>query len=71
MVDYLKRAEAYVEVRGDWNRFKNLYSGFRVYNNVEDSVWKTLTHLYSSESADLLLHDRLIDTKKQKSSVSC
>ena len=55
-MDYLKRAEAYAEARGDELWFKNLYTGFREYNGIEDSVWKTLSYLYSNESADLLLY---------------
>lgn len=53
-MDFLKRAERYAEARGDENYFKNLYAGFRQYNNVNDSVWKTLSYLYSNETADLL-----------------
>lgn len=53
-MEFLKRAELYAEVRGDLSLFKNLYAGFRAYNGVEDSVWKTLSYLYSNESADLL-----------------
>jgi hypothetical protein len=51
---YLKRAELYCEARGDELWFKNLYTGFRQYNTVSDSVWKTLSYLYSNETADLL-----------------
>lgn len=53
-MDFLKRAEKYCEARGDELWFKNLYSQFRQYNNVADSVWKTLSYLYSNEVADLL-----------------
>jgi len=31
-----------------------LYTQFRNFNNVTDSVWKTLSYLYSDEVADLL-----------------
>ncbi len=55
-MEYLKRAEAYAEARGDESSFKNLYVGFRALSNVEDSVWKTLSYLYGNESADLLLY---------------
>jgi hypothetical protein len=51
---YLKRAEIYCEARGDELWFKNLYTGFRQYNTVSDSVWKTLSYLYGNETADLL-----------------
>ena len=54
-MDYLIRAEKYAEARGDEMWFKNLYTGFREYNGVADSVWKTLSHLYSNEVADELL----------------
>jgi hypothetical protein len=53
-MEYLKRAELYCETRGDELWFKNLYTGFRQYNTVSDSVWKTLSYLYSNETADLL-----------------
>ena len=53
-LEFLRRAERYCEARGDENWFKNLYSGFREYNNVEDSVWKTLSYLYDNETADFV-----------------
>ena len=53
-LEFLKRAEAYAEARGDGMYFKNLYTGFREYNNVEDSVWKTLSYLYDADTAQLL-----------------
>ena len=55
-MDYLKRAEAYAEAHGDESSFKDLFVCFRAFNNVEDSVWKTLAYLYGNESADLLLY---------------
>ena len=33
-MDFLKRAEAYCETRDDDLWFKNLYTGFRQYNDV-------------------------------------
>lgn len=53
-MNYLKIAERYAEARGDEMWFKNLYTGFRQYNNVNDSVWKTLSYLYDNYAADLL-----------------
>ena len=53
-MEYLKRAEQYAEARGDEFWFKNLYTQFRDYNNVTDSIWKTLSYLYSNEVADQL-----------------
>lgn len=53
---FLDRAERYCLARGDELWFKNLYTGFREYNGVEDSVWKTLSYLYSNHVADLLLY---------------
>jgi hypothetical protein len=53
-MDFLIRAEKYAEARGDELWFKNLYTGFRQYNNVSDSVWKTLSYLYGNYTADLL-----------------
>jgi hypothetical protein len=53
-MEYLKRAELYCAAKGDELWFKNLYTGFRQYNTVSDSVWKTLSYLYSNETADLL-----------------
>ena len=54
IMDFLNRAERYAEARGDELWFKNLYTHFRQYNGVTDSVWKTLSYLYSNETADLL-----------------
>lgn len=51
---FLERAERYALARGDEMWFKNLYTDFRAYNGVTDSVWKTLSYLYSNEVADLL-----------------
>lgn len=53
-MNYLRRAELYAEARGDELWFKHLYTGFREYNNVKDSVWKTLSYLYNNQTADLL-----------------
>jgi hypothetical protein len=53
-MDFLKRAERYAEARGDELWFKNIYTGYRQCNGVTDSVWKTLSYLYSNETADLL-----------------
>ena len=53
-MDFLNRAERYAEARGDELWFKNLYTHYRQYNGVTDSVWKTLSYLYSNETADLL-----------------
>ena len=52
--EFLKRAESYAAARGDDMYFKNLYTGFREYNNVDDSVWKTLSYLYDNDTAELL-----------------
>ncbi len=54
MKKYLERAERHADARGDTKEFKNLYVGFRRYNNIEESVWKTLSYLYGNESANLL-----------------
>ena len=51
---FLERAERYAEARGDEFWFKNIYTGFRQYNGITDSVWKTLSYLYSDQVADLL-----------------
>ena len=53
-MDFLIRAERYAEARGDEYWFKNLYTGFREYNNINESVWKTLSYLYGNHTADLL-----------------
>jgi hypothetical protein len=52
--EYLERAERYADARGDYKEFINLYVGFRRYNNIEESVWKTLSYLYGNNSAYLL-----------------
>ena len=53
-MEFLIRAERYAEARGDEYWFKNLYTGFREYNNINESVWKTLSYLYGNRTADLL-----------------
>lgn len=53
-MEYLKRAERYCEARGDELWFKNLYTDFRQFYTVEDSVWKTLSYLYGNYVADLI-----------------
>ena len=53
-MDFLKRAEKYAEARGDEMWFKYTYTFFRQTHGVTDSVWKTLSYLYSDETADLL-----------------
>ena len=53
-LDYLIRAEKYAEARGDENFFKQYYTRYREYYNVEDSVWCALTWLYDEEVAKLL-----------------
>lgn len=53
-MDYLIRAEKYAAARGDESYFKYHYNRYREYNNVTDSVWKTLSHLYDDYTADLL-----------------
>ena len=45
---YLKLALDYTEARNDDNWFRNLYTCFREYNGVNDSVWKTLSYLILS-----------------------
>lgn len=55
-MDFLIKAERYSEDRGDEIWFNHFYSKYREYNNVEDSVWKTLSYLYSDSVADLLLY---------------
>jgi len=51
---YLKLALDYTEARNDDNWFRNLYTCFREYNGVNDSVWKTLSYLYSNDIANQL-----------------
>jgi len=53
-IEFLDRAQKYTENRNDEDLFKNLYTGFRQYNNIEDSVWKTLSYMYNKDTADLL-----------------
>lgn len=53
-MEFLKRAEQYAEARGDLSQFKALYNGFRKFNGVTDSVWKTLSYLYGSRTATKL-----------------
>ena len=54
IMEFFKRAEKYAEARGDEFLFKNLYTDYRQYNGITDSVWKTLSCLYDNETANLL-----------------
>ena len=58
-MNFLIIAEKYAEAHGDEMWFKNLYTGFREYNGVTDSVWKTLSYLYGSRVANLLSEFKL------------
>jgi len=51
---YLKIAQDFAEASGDEFWFANLYTGFREYYSVADSVWKTLSYLYGNAVADEL-----------------
>ena len=53
-MDFLKLAEQYAVAQGDEMWFKEVYTQLREYNNVNDSVWKTLSYLYNSYAADRL-----------------
>jgi len=53
-LEYLKRAEAYAQCRGDENYFREAYTVLRESNSVEDSVWKALQYLYDGYVADRL-----------------
>ena len=53
-MDFLKRAETYTESRGDDVFFNWIYANHREYNNVADSVWKSLSYLYGNSVADML-----------------
>ena len=52
---YLILATKYTTERNDDFWFKNLYTGFREYNGIRDSVWKSLSYLYGNKIADELL----------------
>ena len=53
-MEFLNRGERYAEARGDGYFFKQYYTAYREYHNMEDSVWLTLRWLYDEDSADLL-----------------
>lgn len=53
-MNFLRRAQNFCDDQGDGDWFRNLYTGFRAYNNVGDSVWKTLSYLYGNKVADEL-----------------
>jgi hypothetical protein len=58
-VNFLIIAEKYAEAHDDEMWFKNLYTGFREYNDVNDSVWKTLSYLYGNRVANMLSEFKL------------
>ena len=53
-MDFLIRAEKYAEYQGDELWFKEVYTRYREHNDVNDSVWKTLSYLYDTWTADHL-----------------
>ena len=53
-MDFLIRAEKYANARGDENWFKEYYTKYREWYNVEYSVWCALTWLYDEDTAKLL-----------------
>ena len=53
-LEFLKRAESYAAARGDENWFKEVYTRYREWYNVSDSVWCALTWLYDEDSARML-----------------
>lgn len=53
-MDFLKRAQAYAEAKGDNDWFCEWYSTFRQEYNVRTSVWNTLVYLYDQNVADQL-----------------
>ena len=53
-MEYLIRAERYAETLGHDAFFKWVYENHREYNDVRDSIWKTLSYLYGRSIADML-----------------
>jgi len=53
-MEYLKRAQDYCIKRGDENWFAEVYTRYREWYNVSDSVWCALTWLYDENTAKLL-----------------
>jgi len=53
-MDFLKRAQDYAAKRGDENWFAEIYSLYREWHNVEDSVRCALNWLYDEDTARLL-----------------
>lgn len=51
---YLKLAQDYSFAHNDDLVFSNLYTGFREFNGIYDSVWKTLAYLYGVDIANKL-----------------
>lgn len=52
--EFLQRAERYVEEREHLEFFQWVYTNHREYYSIVDSVWKTLSYMYSNEVADQL-----------------
>lgn len=53
-MDFLKKAEAYAQARGDEYWFKEYYTYFRKECSVTESVWRALSFLYDNTVADFL-----------------
>ena len=51
-MNYLKIAENYAMDQGDEYWFKEIYTNYRQYNDVAQSVWMTLCYLYGSNVAN-------------------
>jgi predicted RNA-binding protein associated with RNAse of E/G family len=58
-MNFLIIAEKYAQAHDDETEFKNLYTDFREYNSVNDSVWKTLSYLYGNRVANMLSEFKL------------
>jgi len=52
-MEYLNKAEAFAESRGDLEEFRELYIELREHNSVDYSVWRALSYLYGAYQADL------------------
>ena len=53
-MEYLTRAEDYCAARGDYDIFVALYTKYRQWYGVSDSIFCALSWLYDEDTANLL-----------------
>jgi BioD-like phosphotransacetylase family protein len=56
-MNFLIKAMSLVESRGDDDWFCEIYSNYREFNGVKESIFMTLSYLYNNEVAENFFND--------------